>query len=119
MSSRHSQQLAAIAAIAEERYQEAAAIVDALREEQPRRNLQRGICRYCSCSEARGCGILVDHGPEFQPSVFRCGWADADCTVCTNVSCLGLWRREAPAEMDVAIHDLAESAARSSRIVLP
>ncbi|OFW37679.1 MAG: hypothetical protein A3J29_06300 [Acidobacteria bacterium RIFCSPLOWO2_12_FULL_67_14b] len=105
-------QLAAIAAIAEGRYADAAAILDELRAEPaaPR----PGVCRFCGCSEARACGILS----EFE-TLIRCGWADAEATVCTNVSCLERWRREASAELDVEVHDLVEAAAPTSRIVLP
>lgn len=85
--------------------------------------IQRGVCRMCGCSEARPCGVLVMDEPfawaEPEPRVERCSWADAEATVCTNVSCLERWRREAPAEMDVDIYDATAAASPTSRIVLP
>ena len=120
---REIQQLRAIEAIAAGRLEEATAILLVLREGP--RPVQRGVCRYCSCSEARGCAILIiepDHagaGYLIEPSVTRCGWADPEATVCTNVSCLEAWRRDSPAELDVDVHDLVAAAAPHSRIVRP
>ena len=34
-----------------------------------------GLCRYCRCTEERGC-----HG--------GCGWLDSEMTVCTNPECM-------------------------------
>lgn len=115
--SRVSERIAAIEAIAGGRIDDAVAILQQLQQEP--RPVQRGVCRMCGCSEARGCGILVDTGPEWDPSVIRCGWADAEATVCTNVSCLERWRRESPAELDVDVHDIVQGVAPQSRIVLP
>lgn len=117
MTDRRAMQLAAVEAIAGGRFTDALQLVEQLRSEPAR--AQRGVCRFCGCSEARGCGILVDPGPEFDPAVVRCGWADADCTVCTNVSCLERWRRESPAALDVDVHDVVQAAAPPSRIVIP
>jgi len=119
---RSSQQLRAIEAIAAGRLEEATAILLVLREGP--RPVQRGICRYCGCSEARACAIVVQDDDQaagylIEPSVARCSWADAECTVCTNVSCLEAWRRESPAELDVDVHDLVAAAAPQSRIVRP
>lgn len=118
---RQAQQFAAIAAIAEERFDDAAQILEQLRAEPV--PPKRGVCRYCGCSEARACGVLVLDNPFLgalgEPRVERCSWADDDCTVCTNVSCLERWRRESPAELDVNVHDTVAAAAPGSRIVQP
>jgi hypothetical protein len=111
--------LTAIEAIAGGRFDDALHIVQALRDGPAL--VQRGVCRYCGCSEARACGVLVlaDDFLTGEPRVERCNWADEDCTVCTNVSCLERWRRESPAEMDVDVHDVVAASAPQSRIVLP
>lgn len=114
--SRRAQQLAAIAAIADERYAAAQTILDELRAAQPR-HPHPGICRFCGCSEARGCAIVVVSELTMEPTVVRCGWADDECTICTNAACLERWRRDAPAELDVDLHDIVATAA--PRILLP
>lgn len=114
-----SRHLAAIEAIAGGRYDDAARIVQELQAGP--RPAQRGICRYCGCTEARGCAILLSLpaiGGEI-PDVVRCEWVDDDCTVCSNVSCIERWRRDSPAEIDVDVHDASAAAAPQSRIVLP
>ena len=121
--SRETQQLRAIEAIAAGRLDEGIAILLVLRDEP--KPVQPGICRFCGCTEARACGLLAlppnDPGLGYviEPTVVRCSWADADCTVCTNVSCLEAWRRESPAELDVDVHDVVAQAAPRSRIVIP
>ena len=112
--------LTAIEAIAGGRLDEALAILLLLREGP--RPIQQGICRYCGCSVARGCAIVSTSSGVLGaclPDVARCEWADDECTVCTNVSCLERWRRDAPAEMDVDLHDASAAAAPQSRIVRP
>lgn len=118
MTNEH-EQLSAIEAIAAGRYREAARIAVVLSERQEQ-HPQHGQCRFCGCTEARGCAIVVvsDHDL-VEPAVMRCAWADEESTVCTNVSCLERWRRQAPAEMDVDLHDAAAAASSSSRIVIP
>lgn len=117
----HADRLTAIEAIAGGRFDDALRIVQALREGP--RQVQRGVCRYCGCSDARGCAVVTTTHLDFlaqqEAAVVRCEWADAECMVCTNVSCLERWRREAPAEMDVALHDVSAAAAPASRIVRP
>lgn len=112
---------AAMEALAGGRLADALAIIQRLLQDPA--PIQRGVCRYCGCSEARACGILVIDqgflGAVTEPRVERCGWADDEATVCTNVSCLERWRREAPAELDVDVHDAVEAAAPRSRIVRP
>ena len=112
---------AAMEALAGGRLADARSIIEQLLAEPA--PAQRGVCRMCGCSEARACAILVPDdclpGSIVEPRVERCFWADDDCTVCTNVSCLERWRREAPAEMDVDVHDAVEVAAPTSRIVRP
>lgn len=118
MATLEHQQLSAIEAIAAGRYDEAAAIIVVLRGHQTK-HPQHGQCRFCGCTEAHGCAIVVVVGLDVEPTAVRCAWADDDSTVCTNVSCLERWRREAPAELDVDLHDTAAAAAAQSRIVLP
>jgi hypothetical protein len=108
--------VAAIEAVAAGRFVEASTIIRELLEEPPIRP-RPGQCRYCGCTKARGCGILVDPGHEYQPGIVTCSWADDEQTVCTNVTCLERWRQESPAEMDVDVHDVVQ--AHSSRIVRP
>lgn len=117
---RAQEQLQAIAAIADGRYDVAAQILEQLQRGWPAPAVP-GVCRFCGCSEARGCAILVAGSAvlDLDPTVIRCGWADPGCTICTNVSCLERWRRESPAELDVDVHDVVADAAPRSRIVVP
>ncbi len=112
----HARKLAAIEAIAAGRYAEASAIVQQLLDDQPY-SPRSGQCRYCGCTEARACGVLVTPGMEYDPAVIRCSWADAEQTICSNVACLERWRQESPAELDVDVHDVVQ--AHASRIVRP
>lgn len=50
--------LAAIEAISQGRFVDAQVILTQLVDGPA--PVQRGVCRYCSCSEARACAILVD-----------------------------------------------------------
>jgi len=118
------ERMEAVKAIAGGRIDQAIEMLQRLQREP--RPIQRGVCRFCHCSEASACAILVEShsvgefsGVILEPTVARCSWADDDATVCTNVSCLERWRREAPAEIDVDVHDVVQAAAPRSRIVLP
>lgn len=114
--SRESLQLRAIEALSSGRLLDARAFVQQLLDGP--REIRRGVCQYCGCSEARACGI-VGENVMGEPILERCSWADAECTICTNVACLEAWRRESPAELDVDVHDTVAAAAPRSRLVLP
>jgi hypothetical protein len=54
--------------------------------------VRRGTCRYCGCSDARGCllGIdIVDGMP------ITCSWIDQAHTVCSKPSCAKAHRKAA------------------------
>lgn len=91
--SQHTQQLAAIEAIASGRFEDARELVEQLR--QPR-DPSPGQCRYCGCTQANGCAIVVlaDAGDVDDVVVAQCAWADEAQTVCTNARCLERWRRD-------------------------
>lgn len=104
--------LAAIEAIADGRFAEAARLVGVL--QQGATTIMRGRCRYCGCTDLRGCAIVVPgyEGREAwtEPTVVSCSWVDAEVTVCSNLVCLNQWQRDQPA---------AYAQAEERRIILP
>lgn len=43
-----------------------------------RKKLNRGRCRYCGCTDRRGC----------ESSIVGCWWMDRAHTVCSNLDCV-------------------------------
>lgn len=106
------QQLTAIALVSAGRYEEAVDALEVLIENLPAP--RAGRCRYCGCSEGMACSLVVSAGPEFQPAIVTCSWADEDRTVCSNVRCVNHWLADGRSRPDV----LAPPA-DAPRIVLP
>ncbi len=42
-----------------------------------------GICRYCKCTARRAC-------------LGGCGWEDPECTLCSNQSCVAMFKADHP-----------------------
>jgi hypothetical protein len=55
-----------------------------------------GICRFCGCTEGRGCNLAA------WPRQIGCGWADHRHTACTAPKCLDALARLKP-EADAAL----------------
>ncbi len=81
----------------------------------------RGRCRYCGCTDAHGCAIVVMPSAtdpmEFEPTMAHCSWIDDEQTICTNLACLDRWRREEPQRLIIPPTEDQVAAVHGRKVV--